>query len=511
MNLVRPRWGQVRPPSGVRIDWSHPLANGLVMAYLPREGISSLIDIVTGTPAGPLTVTVGYNYRSGPQGMEGFGSTTGGFVFGGTSSFPASWPSSTSCSLLWRGWIETAMSGTNPRFCGFGGATSVLALRRVSATDFDVRAQSGATGFSVTSSTALLSSKMNTPLTIAGVRSIGTGGYTDAYLNGVEIGGRHSTDVAPPGTPATTFSISGFASASSGAFTSEVYAWSRPLGSDELVWLTAEPYAFFAAPGPKILYIDLGAGSASPKTVAITASTAAWSGRALSPASGAKTAQVTAATAAWSGRALSPSPAAKTTNITAAGAAWSARQLSPSPVAISRAITAAVAAWSARSLVPSGAARSTSVGPAQATWSAKPLVTSSGARTASITAALAAWSGQALSPSAFPRASLSPAQASWSARALSASGLARTAALTAAAASWHGQPLSVTGLAKTAPITPVLASWSASALSVLNILSVHLPPGQTSTVVRFTELTGAETRPNAGTSTLVQQPPTATR
>lgn len=219
-----------KPAAGAFIDWSHPLAQGLVCAYAVLEGQGSgLFDLVQ-YPSRFLKVSAGTFHPTwyGPYVLSGLGgyftTTTGG----------------------------TSRLGTARGYTVSLGVQNALVANAAAMSLFGNNSANNAIGFRNNSATSIVWYHFTDDFTVTvptmtGLRFQFTGSCTPAkirtaYFNGQSQGTNTATNIP-------TLNDSIFLGADSNANLSQgyyehLYAWNRPLSTEEVRWLYAEPYAF---------------------------------------------------------------------------------------------------------------------------------------------------------------------------------------------------------------------------------------------------------------------------
>jgi hypothetical protein len=243
---VRPRnYGSFKPPIDAALDWGHPLARGLVSAFLCNGGAPPR-DLVTGTQLIPGT--------SSARGNEGgFYSGTGG----GTNGAGAVAPSQlqlTTHTFLWRGRHYGGENITLPYFgLLFDNANSspffsagIGPDSNVSADNVCVFFNNGST-FVDLSINVSLSTRYNKPLQFVGCYKPG---FQALYDNGVLVGSGTDASVTTYGATAP-FCMVGNIYSNNQWTNAEAHLglmWNRILTAAEVAWLQVEPYAMFVPP-----------------------------------------------------------------------------------------------------------------------------------------------------------------------------------------------------------------------------------------------------------------------
>lgn len=262
-NLVRARsWGQVKPPPGAQIDWGHPLAQGLVFCALLNEQGGAPRDLLTGlggavangasfgrfADAGIVFASVS-SQSAAWTGITGpvtraptAGLTVAGSMVTGPGNYGAASRALISTCNANKGYCLFLDSNNNPRFVvndNIGSGASSQAIGSIAVPQF----------FSLRMSASY-------------DRSTGTHLYYRGTQQATNSGNTSVTFVAPGQVPTIGNTGTGDTLAPIGFLDGGVgyaYIWHRSLTASEHAWLAAEPYAFIAPPGPKILYFGFGA------------------------------------------------------------------------------------------------------------------------------------------------------------------------------------------------------------------------------------------------------------
>lgn len=225
-----------RVPIGrIRIDWNHPLANGLILCLVRGEWV----DIAGTSWVIGLTQQVASGlYGAGPEGM--------GYA-GGPAAWTTALPAShslevTPISYYTRGWFTTQASGT--------GSLQGTSFQQPNVTPFVVTG----IGLDGTGPPAKLQAKWNTAGVVQSLTSSGAafsanslcsagasfplpGGNTLVYQNGVQTG-----SLSFGGNPANFTATSNYTNGDANFVRYVQYVWSRVLTAAEFLWLHNSPY-----------------------------------------------------------------------------------------------------------------------------------------------------------------------------------------------------------------------------------------------------------------------------
>lgn len=261
MNLVRARsWGQVKPPPGARIDWGHPLAQGLVFASVVNPQGGMPVDLVTGAQGAAANGVTAWGQKAYTE-----------VQFTKASSQSVKWPASGP-------YMAVPSVGLSAMVVGFHTAPTTSSL------DTFLSNQSGNKGFGLFCHGGPIFGYTNNigsgtltsagPDLTAGREYVILGTYSrpasllTCYLDGVvrSSGACSLTLVAPGQGPEMGHSGGGdLGNSYTNGGVGLGYIWHRALSADEAQWLRAEPYAFIAPPAPKVFYMGFN-GAGTPVT-----------------------------------------------------------------------------------------------------------------------------------------------------------------------------------------------------------------------------------------------------
>lgn len=247
MNLVRSRsWGQVKPHPGARIDWGHSLAQGLVFVALVNEHGGAPFDLVTGQRSVITNGITGYD-RKLFSGIELSKASSQSLSWTGYTGPLARASVNNQLSVLIIGWDNAPGSAAHDPWFTTIGANVGYRLSSFGQTEGVIldNITSGATvGSGVDNPTGreIFAVMTYDPSEIHLYQD------TVGWLN-AKTGTTNSCSVLTPGGAPKIGPINGG--------TCLVYVWHRRLQPTDIAAVRAEPYAFIAPPGPKVLYFDL--------------------------------------------------------------------------------------------------------------------------------------------------------------------------------------------------------------------------------------------------------------
>lgn len=256
---------RVKPAPSSRVDPGHPLARGLIAAYLMNEG--------AGIALYPAQAGVGVT--SAPIG-----------TFAGAT--PPSWRLANDHRMLYSldfdgssSRVDLGVSSLMPGECSFVAwinTDTVVASARVICENFNATGNRAEQGFEINRTAARLTLLANGNVAglisntdlVAGLwyQVVGTraGGLFDwtfrIFVNGVEDG--VATNISNPHTVDLGNYVIGQAGQFAGGFfdgqIAHLLLYNRPLTPTEVAWLYAEPYAMFSS--PRRVFVSLPAVAA---------------------------------------------------------------------------------------------------------------------------------------------------------------------------------------------------------------------------------------------------------
>lgn len=237
------------PIGRLKIDWTHPLAQGLLCCYVP--GAMGGHDV---TGQGPTLVWASPTNPTMAMGPEGPGSYTN---LAGNASLEAtatpalkSW--TTEFSMYMRAFQPAASTSTcNPFNITYDNAQSFPYF----VAGFQLN--SGATGASGNYYVVANSGGSPSNANFAGTTSVGAqyslgatilvGGNITPYLNGAAGSTTSFGASAPTSTSTATICLNNIVAGGGRGTNSVIYiacCWGRVLTADEMAWLDMEPYSF---------------------------------------------------------------------------------------------------------------------------------------------------------------------------------------------------------------------------------------------------------------------------
>jgi len=257
--LIRPRaWGQTKPGPGATIDWGHPFATAIEFAHvhpwtsrptlLPADSPVSAIGTPTfGAQGTILTQATGVAYADSDRWDKMYQANgyTLAAIYASRSSASdethfltrddAGGSGLTGATGSGRVWQFRLDNGTTARFVAFNDAGSVAQPTAASAgRDGKPHMLVASMDWSATTN--------NVALALDGIIR-GTGSLSGAHTTG------RTTNLVTVG-----------GGAGSSTEVVATYAWSRRLTAEEIAWLYAEPFAFFAPPASRLSVFALGGG-----------------------------------------------------------------------------------------------------------------------------------------------------------------------------------------------------------------------------------------------------------
>jgi hypothetical protein len=255
VNLVRSRsWGQIKPRPGSKVDWGHPLAEGLTFATLFNEDGGRTLDLVSETLSTTSTSVV----RPG-----------GRYTAGGGER----WSAPNSNTGLWgrvtRGW---SMATGVTRRGALSNFTGYMVTHDTAATvaPYGIMNWNSTTRLSCVINTGPVESGILPPaldvptIIMAGQNEAANFAFVERYDNWKgspsqkEVLGGSGAGVI---TQTRDRLIVGSDASNTLNFPGVVhfaYAWNRELDESERALLAVEPYAFIAPPAPRFIYIGFG-------------------------------------------------------------------------------------------------------------------------------------------------------------------------------------------------------------------------------------------------------------
>ena len=252
-----------KPPLGSPPAWDHPLARGLVGAWLFNEGGASAYSLANTADVLALTGNAAWGSDAAGRvvGCPNTGSLTGLFL---ASPSKALQPTG-DVSVVWYGTVDGngTVSG-NPMILGMyhnNANTSPFtsyAIDRNTAANLRLTWDKAGSVFTVTCTNAVDTTKYGTPVMYAGVFPQATGNPV-LYRNG-----QAQTTGSGSGYAGTAYSATAclalnrhVTTTTSNAQTSPAMAliYNRALSAAEAGWLAAEPYAWVQAPNHRRWFV----------------------------------------------------------------------------------------------------------------------------------------------------------------------------------------------------------------------------------------------------------------
>ena len=237
-NLLSPK--RTVPTGQLTIDWSHPLANGLIACYVP--GAMGGINI-----ANPGVVTLSYASSStigmGPEG-PGLSSlaANSGMVF--ASAAPSQFLGRPQMSLYYRCFQKAADPANACHYIGINYTNAAIAPYVI----FDINASTGVEwqAGAGTSTTGAFSAPG-----VGNINSLGAtyviNGNVFAYQYGKQFasGSAYTSNPTNGATPTINLNMLQWGTTRYPNTVALIGCiWNRALSADEMAWLDAEPYCF---------------------------------------------------------------------------------------------------------------------------------------------------------------------------------------------------------------------------------------------------------------------------
>ncbi len=240
--------GITKPPAGAAINWSHPLANGLLAAYLANEGGGSVVR--SAVDGHPLTFSGTAPYWNAD-----------GIRFDGSSNSAmtgADGPNiSNSPFTIVLSTANVGVLAANSSHISIGTAFAtrqIVGLRVQSASSINFFL------FSDDLVVTGLPTLTGAPLHIVG--TLAANRLQTLYLNGVRVGSRTAGGLATP-TRTVYVSDAAFDANFIAQDFKHALVYNRALSDSEVAWLYAEPYAY-ATPKSAVRYYTPDIGPPSP-------------------------------------------------------------------------------------------------------------------------------------------------------------------------------------------------------------------------------------------------------
>jgi len=239
--VFRPPQRRLLPVGPLKIDWSHPLTNGLMACYVP--GVMGGINLVGngGNIIGGTTADFWSNSVEGPSAR----------IVASDSQLlgpaPASWAASTEFSIYTRYFVSGSTLGANPRMAAIepnntNGSPFCLVCILSLSSALSVAWNTGGSFTSV---------GFGTSWTANTVKSLGAtfkvNGSVITYDGGVSVGTGASFGASAPTSTVPTVLIGGLTTGGSNVVNGNNFIscfWNRVLSADEMAAIDADPYCF---------------------------------------------------------------------------------------------------------------------------------------------------------------------------------------------------------------------------------------------------------------------------
>lgn len=241
-NIVSPGTRQV-PTGQVAIDWSHPLANGLIGCWLP--GVTGPVDVTHQTPDLSLQSSAA-NVRDLTQEGGGLKSTasSSGYDLVGVPSSYLSW---TGFTIYWRGYLFGVPPVAGSLYAGINYNSAATAPYIVVALGYN-------TNFYLYYSDSGTLVQFNTTIApAAGFESIGatfsgvTLGKNYFYQKGALKATSGALTTAPSSSATSTLCVNADhndATRNPNGICNICCFWNRQLSDSDMAWVDREPYSF---------------------------------------------------------------------------------------------------------------------------------------------------------------------------------------------------------------------------------------------------------------------------
>jgi hypothetical protein len=250
--VFRPPQRRIIPSSGfggaLKIDWSHPIANGIVAAFVP--GVSGVIDLCGGLTLAQGTAATFDAASEGPA-MSHAAAGTGPFGTVPSGHALRSWAK---LSYYWRGAVGASLGATaNARLIGVNYdsvstspfITAALYLDNGSPTNPNTWKAAWNAGGSFSIATNHSAISVTAGAVFSAAATYNQSGNVKSYSNGLLFDTTAWGAGAPTYGSAPQFCLgSDPSSLSAGLKVFVAFAWNRELGAEEIAALDADPYCF---------------------------------------------------------------------------------------------------------------------------------------------------------------------------------------------------------------------------------------------------------------------------
>jgi hypothetical protein len=238
---IFPKKWTSKPPVGTQINWSHSLANGLVLAYLYNEGGGLPIDLLSHKQSSWFNGT-GYSWQSGKDGMDFF--YPDGFLNTLDTGLKGGKYDNISASRV------SMATRVYPVSYGYQGASNLInkgnAVLQMSSTDTKILIIPTGSFTYAGTGTALPLNQWHT--LVGSLDGVG-GSYQKLWVNGVDAGvitqvgnGSQQDDSS------LTWGLGGNQNQTLNGLMSYAYVWNRILSADEARQIYLDPYCFLMPP-----------------------------------------------------------------------------------------------------------------------------------------------------------------------------------------------------------------------------------------------------------------------
>lgn len=243
--LIRRTWGTTKPPLGTPVDYSHPLARGLLWCFFFQEGASRWYrDVVQGAWLGQFFSPVARDGFWGPS-LDFTSAIDRVNNFRGTAALVA--PSVPCAMVAWVDGLASIPNGT--ALNGIGTVTGSPL--------WGPEITNGASGNLGILKNSVADINLGVPYpTQPAVCGWGLRSDNSAWaFNGTAFNTATNSS-APNAAGSAAIPIIGNASSGAGRL-GGIAVYARDITPNEMRWLAEEPFAFMQPPGPKVLYYDL--------------------------------------------------------------------------------------------------------------------------------------------------------------------------------------------------------------------------------------------------------------
>lgn len=270
-SFIRRGSGLLVPVGHAEVDYSHPLAQGLVSFYVPKLGLQDF------GPAGvKLTPASGWGAVVSSRGGGMKGATTSQYA---SVTTPTAQQIPLPLSVFWHGDPVATSTGNCTYFgAGLNSAASPFIAWEVGASGTGLTAQyniNSAGAFGAISGGTMPTNK---PFSLGmSVSGSAWRAFMSGRVDGTPAGGQSNPSYT--GTYSTTIgTYAGATTRVPGKITNAAGLWRRVLTDTEFAWLEAEPFAFFQTIKRRQYYLPSGGGITGTLNATISAFTLSGAG-----------------------------------------------------------------------------------------------------------------------------------------------------------------------------------------------------------------------------------------